>query len=116
MDAWPPAGGQWGGIPPAGRKVQPSGRSVHVLVAQAFHHEQLLSIKRQFPDEILQVDHVDGEIGNNLPSNLEWVTAATNILRAQKRTEDKKKRAAAHLEDKENRDPKPQLKKQKKTL
>jgi uncharacterized protein YqfA (UPF0365 family) len=86
-----------------------------VLVAQAFHHEQLLSITRQFPDEILQVDHVDEEIGNNLPSNLEWVTVATNILRAQKRAEDKKKRAVAHLEDKENRDPKPQLKKQKNT-
>lgn len=46
---------------------------VHRLVAMAFHPN---------PTGLPQVNHIDGDKGNNFATNLEWVNNATNQLHA----------------------------------
>lgn len=46
---------------------------VHQLVARAFIPN---------PDGLSEVDHIDGQPGNNARANLEWVTHAENMRRA----------------------------------
>lgn len=48
-------------------------KKVHRLVADAFVPN---------PDDLPQVDHIDGNKSNNVPSNLEWVSNQTNVQRA----------------------------------
>ena len=45
---------------------------VHRLICMAFHGLPSLSK--------MQVNHIDGNRGNNMPSNLEWVTSSQNKL------------------------------------
>lgn len=53
-------------------------RYVHRLVAAAFH---------QNPNNLPQVDHIDGDRKNNLASNLRWVSVRDNSRHGGKRHE-----------------------------
>ena len=87
-------GNRWGGVTPlsvSGRVLKPwsdaggykvvyicvdGGKvavNVHRLVAAAFLGER----------EGLDVNHIDGDKGNNAPSNLEWCTHAANMHHAR---------------------------------
>lgn len=49
--------------------------SIHRLVAIAFIPND---------NKLPQVNHIDGDKSNNIPENLEWVTAKDNIIHAHK--------------------------------
>ena len=59
-------------FPGEGRDFSPV--LVHRIVASAFHREQWAADK--------EVNHKDGDKGNNHPSNLEWVTRHENMQHA----------------------------------
>lgn len=50
---------------------------VHRMVCEAFHGE--------CPFDGWHVDHINGNKGDNRPSNLEWVSPSTNIRRGKSR-------------------------------
>ena len=61
--------------------ITKSSVQVHRLVAEAFLKDQLNDLQKLYPNEKLQVDHLNMIKTDNCLSNLEWVTNSENMRR-----------------------------------
>lgn len=59
---------------------------VHVIVCTAFHGPK--------PSKLHEVGHEDDDRSNNHPNNLRWITRSENMIKANKKMWEKRKRTA----------------------